>query len=149
MFLLTRRGKYGHLRGTSVMGRETIHKGMEFGVCPEDPDLHKSCPGDYVCSERSSSEKWSYYGRSEVENSRNHPGRSCHLSDEETEVHAGAATWQSILWTSSWVHRTELHVLLLGTQITFSCSSDFCFWAKAMKSEAMPISHSCILPWAK
>lgn len=79
MFLLTRRGKYGHLCGTSVMGRETIHKGMEFGVCPEDPDLHKSCPGNYVCSERSSSEKWSNYGRSEVENSRNHPGRSCHL----------------------------------------------------------------------
>lgn len=77
------------------------------------------------------------------------------MSEEETEVHAGAATWQKlhILISGSQFseflveHTTELQVLLLGTQITFSCSSHFCFWAKAMKSEAMPIKpflHSAL-----
>lgn len=33
------------------------HKGMEFGICPEDPDLHKSCPVNSACSERSGSKK--------------------------------------------------------------------------------------------
>lgn len=26
-----------------------IHKGMEFDICSEDPDLHKSCPPNDVC----------------------------------------------------------------------------------------------------
>lgn len=95
-------------------------------------------------------------GKSEVENSRKQlrllfgrrrnwdPHSGCSLAKITYSYHC-----QSILWTSSETHHTEIQVLLLGTQITFSCSDDFCFRAKAMKSETIPISHSCILPWAK
>lgn len=40
------------------------------------------------------------------ENLRNHVGRTCHLSDEETELHAGEATWQ------------KLHMFIIGSQFT-------------------------------
>lgn len=90
-------------------------------------------------------------------NFRNHPGRCYPFRDEETEVRAGKATWQSppiviagcqsLIWSR--VHRPGWQVHLLGTQITFSWSGDFCFSAKAIKSEEMPISHFRLQPGAK
>ena len=74
-------------------------------------------------SERSGSEKWSNCGRLEVEeNSGNHPGRSCHLSDKETDIHVVAATWQ------------KLCILIIGSQfsgllIEHTTQSHMCsFW---------------------
>lgn len=121
IFLLSRGSKYSYPCATFIMRCGIIHEGMEFDICAEDPNLHKSCPLHDGCSERSGSEKQSNYRTSACTRTPDTIQEDPVIwVAEKLKSMQGEQLGRNYVFSSlSWVYHTALQVLLLGTQITF------------------------------